>query len=76
MELAGLNEEQVQFLLNTVEEVERRRMDPCPANQQRLGNHTDVRLTGPEFASLAQSDNYENDLYFLAQLYDTNWKPT
>ena len=32
-------------------------------------------LLGSEFEALAKSDDYENDFYFLAQLYDKNWRP-
>ena len=33
-------------------------------------------ITESEFEDIQKSDNFEHDFYFVAQLYDMDWKPS
>lgn len=73
--LAGLNEEQGQFLKESTVLINERRM--CASVSVRYSCAlvlTSVRLV-PEFERIREGQDFENDWYFVSQLYDADWRP-
>jgi hypothetical protein len=73
--MAELSDEQARFLVETSEEVQRRRelrssYIPHPFLDTLL---TSGHTADAEFERVRKSDDFENDFYFLSQLYEMNW---
>jgi hypothetical protein len=71
---ADLNAEQVQFMKETVELVKMRckSVKTCFFNVAKL---TFFPQKADKLQNVRRNCQYENDLYFLAQLFDRDWKP-
>lgn len=74
--MAELNAEQVQFVKETAEQVQAR----SEYFHGRLGcsQSTNVPSYLPEstFENVRENKLFENEYYFLSQLYDKEWKPS
>jgi hypothetical protein len=75
IDMAELNNKQARFLVETSEEVQRRRKlrssyTPHPFVDPLL---TSRHTADAEFKKIRESDDFENDLYFLSQLCKMNW---
>jgi len=68
-----LNAEQVQFMRETTKEIEKKGMFFIDLYEF---SNTNLRWGAAAlFQQIRQEGLFEHDYYFLAQLYDLNWKP-
>jgi hypothetical protein len=74
--MAELNAEQVQFVKETAEQVQAR--SEYFYNRLCRSQSTNVPSHLPEstFEKVRGSEHFENEYYFLSQLYDMDWKPS
>jgi hypothetical protein len=74
--MAELNAEQVQFAKETAEQVQAR--SEYFYNRLCRSQSTNVPSHLPEstFEKVRESEHFENEYYFLSQLYDMDWKPS
>lgn len=72
--VAKLDTEQVKFMQETVREIKKKGtffMTLCAFSNTNLHWGADAL-----FRKIRQEGRFEHDYYFLAQLYDLDWKPT
>ena len=72
--MAELNEEQAGFLVETAHEIMRRSKRSYELPLVILLVLTSIIES--EFKDIRQNEDFEHDFYFVAQLYDMDWKPS
>jgi len=70
---AELNAEQVQFMQEMAQEIEKKSMFFIALYE--FSNTNLCWGTDAVFQKIRQEGLFEHDYYFLAQLYDLDWKP-